>query len=283
MKKYNISLKIIAYTILTLIAIIFITPNVILIMRSFTFITENGKKVLSLVNFSLILSKSRTYQTFSNGLKISFLQSILVVSFGFGTAYMLTRIKKQWSKMLQNFMLIWIGIPLNFLVIPVYFILHQLKLLNSLWVTSFFFAACAMPFTISILISQFNVQISDLEKSAVLDGANWFQVFCRILLPNFSRSIITVGINSFLISWSTFIVPFVLLNSSDKQPVSIAFYEQFSASYGTNLGELSAFAVLYALPIWLIYSVSYTVLNRKMFLKNIVYSDLAHDSLKIYY
>lgn len=267
-------MKVISHVILLIVIIVFITPNIILLARSLTLTTENASRVFSIENFTSVLSKPRTSQTFLNGFKISFFQSILVILLGFGSAYVLARIKKKWFKSFQNFILIWIGIPLNFLVIPVYFILQRLKLLNSLYVISVFFAASALPFTISILARQFTSQNEDIEKSAALDGANHLQVFMLIILPNSLRSIITVGLNSFVISWSTFIVPFVLLNSSDKQPVSTTFYEQFSASYGTNFGELSAFAVLYALPVWLIYSVLYTVLNRKMFLKNIVYTEI---------
>jgi multiple sugar transport system permease protein len=183
--------------------------------------------------------------------------------------------KKKMLMKIQSFIFIWIGIPLNFLVIPVYFILQQLKLLNSLFITALFFTACALPFTISILTESLINQPEEALKSAELDGANFFQILLMVILPESIKSIITVGLNSFIVSWTTFIVPFILINSSDKQPVSTAFYEQFSASYGTNLGELAAFAILYTLPIWIIYFISYTVLNKRLFFKNIVQIDVS--------
>jgi len=72
------------------------------------------------------------------------------------------------------------------------------------------------------LLRQFFMQIPrELDEAAVLDGANSFQIFYRILLPLSRPALATVGIFSFLGTWNDFFHPLIYLNTNTKFPLSL--------------------------------------------------------------
>lgn len=72
------------------------------------------------------------------------------------------------------------------------------------------------------LLRQFFMQLPrDLDEAAVIDGANTFQIFTRIVLPLAKPGLATVAIFSFLGHWNDFIHPLIYLNTPEKYPLSV--------------------------------------------------------------
>ena len=94
MNNRRLITRIAVYFVLSVVALCFLSPTIILILRSLNFFSEQGFGILSLENYSAILLKSRTIKTFLNGFIISFTQSVIVVVLGFISSFVLARMKK---------------------------------------------------------------------------------------------------------------------------------------------------------------------------------------------
>ncbi len=107
------------------------------------------------------------------------------------------------------------------------------------------------------LLRQFFLQIPrELDEAAVLDGANSWQIFYRVILPLSRPALATVAIFSFLGNWNDFIHPLIYLNSNSKFPLSLGLrYFQQIPSEATQPRDhlLMAAALLMILPAVLLF------------------------------
>lgn len=102
-------------------------------------------------------------------------------------------------------------LPFSSVIIPLYLIIREMRLLDNMW-------ALVLPFAItgqSIFLSrQFILGIPDaLIDAARIDGAGEFKIFTRIIVPLLGPAVTTVGILSFLFSWGQFMWPLVVESS----------------------------------------------------------------------
>jgi ABC-type maltose transport system permease subunit len=93
----------------------------------------------------------------------------------------------------------------------------------------------------------------EIDESALVDGATYLQIFRRITLPLAKPILITVGVLTFMGIYGDFVLPRVLLQSSDNLTIMVGLYLFQSADYAQNWGVFTAGAVVAALPILLLY------------------------------
>ena len=88
----------------------------------------------------------------------------------------------------------------------------------------------------------------ELDEAAVLDGANSFQIFYRIVLPLSRPALATVGIFSFLGTWNDFLHPLIYLNTNSKFPLSVGlrYFQQQPADASQPRDQLLMAAALLA-------------------------------------
>lgn len=103
------------------------------------------------------------------------------------------------------------------------------------------------------LLRQFFLSLpKELDESAIVDGAGYFTIYSRIILPLTKPALIVVMLFSFQASWNDFLSPIVYLNTTDKYPMSVGL-QLFSSSYSVAYGELMAVAVIAVLPCVLLF------------------------------
>jgi multiple sugar transport system permease protein len=101
-----------------------------------------------------------------------------------------------------------------------------------------------------------------LEEAAWIEGAGMLETIRRVILPVIVPGIFVVFIFTFSGSWGNFFVPFILLNSANKFPASVAIYQFFGAFGKIAYGELAAFSLLYTLPIAVFYLLSQKYMSQ---------------------
>jgi multiple sugar transport system permease protein len=130
----------------------------------------------------------------------------------------------------------------------------SLNLIDTYQGVILFFVASALPFSIWLMKNFLDSVPFELEEAAWIDGASTFQGLFRIVLPIAAPGIAVVGVWSFLIAWTNFFVPLIILSTPDYLPASVHIYN-FFGSYGqVNYGQLAAYAMLYALPAVVLYT-----------------------------
>ncbi|MDK2859783.1 MAG: multiple sugar transport system permease protein [Sphaerochaeta sp.] len=251
--------------VLILIGLLFIWPMLWLFFASFDAgapLSVRIPKDFTLDNYRKILSEPMNLRAFLNSFLISFSQSVIVILLSILAAYPLSRFPLKHKGKIMYGMLFLTGLPLTAIMVPVYMVFFSLKINNSLISTTLFLIATALPYSIWMTKNFMDDVPVVLEEAAWIEGAGMLETIRRVILPVIVPGIFVVFIFTFSGSWGNFFVPFILLNSANKFPASVAIYQFFGAFGKIAYGELAAFSLLYTLPIAVFYLLSQKYMSQ---------------------
>jgi raffinose/stachyose/melibiose transport system permease protein len=140
-------------------------------------------------------------------------------------------------------------------ILPVYFVLRQLHLIDSLWGVILVQTAFQISGNIMILRGFFTAIPSELQDAAYIDGCTAFDFFWRILLPLARPALAAVAALTMILSWNDLLVPLIVLNSDKLWTLPLGTM-QFQGQYGQDLSLVSAFVALSALPTLIFYLIA---------------------------
>jgi raffinose/stachyose/melibiose transport system permease protein len=137
--------------------------------------------------------------------------------------------------------------PVAVAALPLYLLLKQLGLLETLWGVALPEAAFGIPITIIILRPFMRAVPAELEDAAAMDGCGRFGFFWRVLLPLSRPALITVLLLSVIASWNNFILPLLVLSDPNHftLPLGVANY---NSEYSSNTAGILAFTTLAMVP-----------------------------------
>jgi ABC-type glycerol-3-phosphate transport system permease component len=253
------------------IAFVFIIPLVYVLGNSFrtsqniwtnvfpvswkSFIPYEG---LSLINYiqalGLDVQSKGLGMDLSHALLISALTSICVVglslTFNTGAAYFFGRLhfpKKNWFMI---YVVATMMIPQQVVLVPLYLVVDQMGLTNNFW--AMVVPWYASPFIVFAL-AQFMADLPyELDEAAIMDGANYWQILWRIIIPNSLPGLLTVSLLEFQFIWNEFYWPLIVISRQDLYPVQVAIATQFT-DRDPQWGRVFAAMVLASLPIILLF------------------------------
>lgn len=136
-------------------------------------------------------------------------------------------------------------------VLPLYFILQQLSLLNTHFGLILVYCSMILPFLTWMLKNQFDALPLDIEQASRLDGLRYWQVLLRITLPLAKPALGASALFGWLLAWDEFFYALLFTNNIEAQtlPVTIA---GFTAGRATDDGLIAAVGILAAIPPLLI-------------------------------
>lgn len=208
----------------------------------------------SLNNFTTIIANGLVIRPFTNSLIMGVSTMLLVVLLSGLAAYPLSRYQFRFKGPLMYLILFASALPILALVTPLYAMYVTLNLVDTLQGVILFFVASALPFSIWLMKNFLDTVPIELEEAAWIDGASIFGSFIHVLLPLASPGIAVVGVWSFLGAWTNFFIPLIILQSQELFPASVHIYTFFGEYGQVNYGQLAAYAMLYALPAVVLYT-----------------------------
>ena len=144
--------------------------------------------------------------------------------------------------------------PVFLALVPLFNLVNQLKMLNTFHGLIIVYIAYSLPFTIFFLTGFFKTLPTEIEESAIMDGANPYQVFFKVMLPMASPGLISMGIFNFLGMWNQYVLPLVLISDESKYmlPQGLAFmlFKQF---YENDWSALFAALTIIIVPTLILY------------------------------
>jgi ABC-type glycerol-3-phosphate transport system permease component len=159
-------------------------------------------------------------------------------------------------------------IPEEVTLIPQYIIYAKIGWVNTylpLTVPSFFAGSAFYIF----LLRQFFMTIPrDLDEAARVDGASFFQVYWRIIMPLSTPALVTVGIFTFQNSWNAFFGPLIYLQDRSLYTVSLGL-SLFQEQYYTDWTLLMAASVAIMLPTLIVF-----FLLQRRFIEGVTFTGL---------
>ncbi|WP_022916206.1 carbohydrate ABC transporter permease [Ruania albidiflava] len=156
-----------------------------------------------------------------------------------------------------------LAIPLQATIIPVYLIIIQLGLYDTLRGLILPSMAFALPLTILILSNFIRDVPNELFESMRLDGATEWGTMWRLAFPLTKPALVTVTIYQALVVWNSFLLPLVLTQSPDKRVLPLALWS-FQGQYSVNIPAVLASVILTTLPILVLY-----VIGRRQLLSGL--------------
>lgn len=191
---------------------------------------------------------------FVNSLMVSAASVLGAGLVGAMASYVLARFKFWSNRLLLILFIAGIAVPHQLILVPIYLMLNQLKLLNSLGALVALYIAVTLPFTIFFLVGFFRSLPRELDEAAVLDGASDYGVFWHIMFPLARPGLITAGIFNFLFVWNEYVFSLFLLSDSSKMTVPVGLYN-LRATQGYRGDWVSMFAglVMVLLPTLIVF------------------------------
>jgi multiple sugar transport system permease protein len=140
-------------------------------------------------------------------------------------------------------------VPYATLLIPLYVLLNQLHLQNSLFGVALVLTMFQLPFSTFMMRISFEAVPRELDEAALVDGCSSWAALWRVLLPAVKPGLITVGLFAFLAAWNDFMAPLILINDSDKFTLPLAVSNLRVQVQGVvDYGATEAGVVVLALP-----------------------------------
>ena len=252
----------ISHTILTIWSLIVVLPLLWTVMSSFKTSSEIFSSPFSLPSKWNFDNYVGAWTTAGIG---SFLLNSIIVVFGalavtmlFGAmcAYVLARFQFPGNRAIYYLMLAGLTFPIFLAIVPLFFVLRSIGLLNTLPGLILTYAAFALPFTVFFLFSFFKALPLSIAEAAALDGAGEWRTFFQVMLPMSRPGLATVAILNFVGLWNQFLLP-VALNTDPKNYVLTQGMASFAsqAGYSVNFGQLFAGAVMTIVPVFIVYLV----------------------------
>ncbi len=169
-------------------------------------------------------------------------------------AYAMSRFKFRFFEYFGRITLLAYMMPAIILVVPIFFILFNIGLTNSLLGLLLVYTGTRLPFGLWLLRSYFQGIPVDLEEAAMVDGATRFQAFRKVILPQAVPGMISTSIFVFSVTWHEFLFASILLFSGSKQTLSAGVASFLSEDWIYSWGVLMAAGVMVSLPLVLFYT-----------------------------
>jgi multiple sugar transport system permease protein len=138
-------------------------------------------------------------------------------------------------------------------MVPIFLIISSLGLIDSHLGVILVFIGGYLPSAIFIMRDFVDGIPRSYEESALVSGASPFRVFLDIALPLVRPGMMVIAIWAFVHAWGAFLIPFVLLRSPENLPASTAVYSFYTEAGTPNITLVSAYSLLYALPVLILY------------------------------
>ncbi|QBD77440.1 carbohydrate ABC transporter permease [Ktedonosporobacter rubrisoli] len=245
------------YIVLTLLGLFFLMPMIWLVLASITphaTLEVQFPTHPALTNFITIIGDGLVARPFMNSFILSISTMFLVIILSGLAAYPLSRRQFRLKAYVMYCILFASALPVLALVTPLYAMYNTLRLTDTMQGCVLFFTASSLPFSIWLMKNFLDGVPIELEEAAWIDGASMLASFRHIMLPLAAPGVAVVGVWSFIGAWANFFIPLIILQSQDLFPASIHIYN-FFGSYGeVDYGQLTAYAILYALPCVILYT-----------------------------
>jgi ABC-type glycerol-3-phosphate transport system permease component len=194
---------------------------------------------------------------FLNSVEVTASSVVLIVALGAMAAYALSRFHHPAGRLAFGLMVAGLTIPAQLAVIPLFFELRSLGLLNSRLGLVLVYTANGIPFAVFVLAGFFRSLPRSLYEAAVVDGCGEFSAFWRVLLPLARPGLVTVAIFQFIGVWREYFYAFMLVGGDPEGtartlPLGLANLS-IAAEYRTEYGMLFAGIILAALPVLAVY------------------------------
>ncbi|WP_274653210.1 carbohydrate ABC transporter permease [Paenibacillus humicola] len=239
-------------------AVIALFPMLLMIVSSFRPNVDILTKPLSLpkkwsaVSYETLFVKLHYASYIKNSVFVSAVMLALLLLFSVMASYYISRFPYKWNNGLFFYFLIGMMLPIKLGLVPLFLLVKQLHLMNSLWSITLIQLASSIPLAVLILTGFFRTLPNELEEAARIDGAGHMGMLLKVLAPLMKPAIGTVTIIHFIGVWNDFFFPMIFIQDEAKKTITVGMLKLFS-EFTTDWSVLFAGLTLSSLPMILLF------------------------------
>ncbi|CAD5991061.1 carbohydrate ABC transporter permease [Agreia sp. COWG] len=204
-------------------------------------------------NFTSVLASGSFWTQVLNSLIAAVSTTVFVVILGLMAAYGLSRYAFRGRGAVYALFTAGLMFPLTVAITPLYILVRNLGLTNSLAGVVIPQIAFALPLTIIVLVPFLAAIPNELQEAAAIDGLGRLGFFWRMVLRLSLPGVITVGILAFIASWNAYLLPLFILNGEASYTLPLGT-QAFASQYAVDTAKVLAFTSLSMIPALIFFS-----------------------------
>lgn len=183
-----------------------------------------------------------------NSALLSVPSTLLVVVLSTMGGYAFAKLPFRGRTVLFYLVVLGLLVPFFAYMIPLYFQMRSMGLLNSLLGVNLVLASTGLSFGTFFMRAFFSDLPSEIEQAARVDGASELQIFLRVMLPLVTSGIGALAVFTFVQNWNNFLVPLLYIPTGEYRPLTTGLY-LFLGGRSVDIGPLAAGTLITILPV----------------------------------
>lgn len=208
-------------------------------------------------NYARAWTRARVGDYFLNSLFVVALSTAGTMLLGAMAAYVLARYEFRGRRALYLFFVAGMAFPTFLAIVPLFFVVKSLGLLNTHTGLILVYIAYSLPFTVFFLSAFFRTLPTSVAEAGIIDGASHTRLFFSVMLPMAKPGMVSVAIFNIIGQWAQYLLPLVLVGGNQDKWVLTQGIAQISvtAGYEADWSGLFAALTISILPMIIVYAV----------------------------
>ncbi|MDQ0407038.1 carbohydrate ABC transporter permease [Streptomyces sp. NBC_01723] len=215
-----------------------------------TWIPENP----TLDNFRQAFDEQPLLHAALNSLLAALGAAVIAVVIATPMAYVMARRRGRLARAATGWVVVSQAFPFVLLIIPLFLVLKNLGLINSVPGLVMVYVVWSLPFALWMLAGYVRAVPAELEEAAAVDGAGRLRTLVSVTAPLLAPGIVATALFAFITAWNEFFFALVLLKTPEKQTLPVILTHFIGAEGVADLGPLAAAAFLATLPSLVIFA-----------------------------
>jgi len=207
---------------------------------------------ISLNNYTAVFDRVPFWQFMMNSIVLSVLTVVLGIIVNSMCAFALARLRFRGKMVILGVILATLIVPFETLALPLLWWVNKLPYYDGSigWLDTYevqFVPFIANAFAIYLFYQYFDSIPKELDEAAKVDGASWFTIYRKIIMPLSGPAVATVAILTFLPAWNQYLWPLMSVQTEQLRPVMVGldYFKQLNTSWG----QIMAYASLITIPV----------------------------------
>ncbi|MEU1915292.1 carbohydrate ABC transporter permease [Streptomyces massasporeus] len=208
----------------------------------------------TLANFRQAFDEQPLLHAALNSLLAALGAAVVAVLIATPMAYVVARRRTRLAKAVTGWVVVSQAFPFVLLIIPLFLVLKNLRLINSVPGLVLMYVVWALPFALWMLAGYVRAVPPELEEAAAVDGAGRVRTLVSVTVPLLAPGIVATALFAFITAWNEFFFALVLLKTPEKQTLPVVLTHFIGAEGVADLGPLAAAAFLATLPSLVVFA-----------------------------
>ncbi|MBB4711722.1 carbohydrate ABC transporter permease [Streptomyces luteogriseus] len=208
----------------------------------------------TLANFRQAFDEQPLLHAALNSLLAALAAAVVAVLIATPMAYVVARRRTRLAKAVTGWVVVSQAFPFVLLIIPLFLVLKNLRLINSVPGLVLVYVVWALPFALWMLAGYVRAVPPELEEAAAVDGAGRVRTLVSVTAPLLAPGIVATALFAFITAWNEFFFALVLLKTPEKQTLPVVLTHFIGAEGVADLGPLAAAAFLATLPSLVVFA-----------------------------